>query len=91
MESEASEGEEPDHGIVDSSDDENEFEEEPATQKGQGIDNARINCASHEPAVPTAMGDESPADETPCVRHLWQSQKTMTGAFVQIGDTLRWA
>ena len=41
--SEVSDGDEPDHGIVDSSDDENEFEDEPATQKGQGIDNAGAN------------------------------------------------
>ena len=51
------------HGVVDSSDDENEFEEEPATQKGQDSDDVRAKCASHEPAVPTAMGDGSLAEE----------------------------
>ena len=70
VESDVLDGAEPDHGIVDSSDDEGEFEEEPATQKGQGIDNTRANCASHEPAVPTDIGDESLADKTPRVRHL---------------------
>ena len=72
VESDVLDSEEPDHCLVDSSDDEDSFEEdnvessvddsdfedEPATLKGQDDDRFRADGASRELAGPTAMGDE---------------------------------